>query len=273
MELYTPQGASKAVEYDRNIAEMTDDLNNHEKRADTLLGFIEPLRYIVENNKNFDKFKLFRNIRKLLGSTGIKIGQIERDAGCQPGYMSRLEKPGSTTDPSIEFVVTAAKELEVSLDLLVYSDFGRMTETELYILKFLNCLSRDTRADKVLWKINNLGRYAENDRNAAVTGDPMFNFLVGIDPRTDTAQYRSLFTGKTLRCAGNSYIGDLRGSGAKIYIMNCVDDSAGKNKVWQLYELYIVNDKKINPLICTAQVGEALVSIGSPDRNCRISSV
>ena len=87
----------------------------------------------------------------------------------------------------------------------------------------------------------------------------MFNFLVGIDPRTDTAQYRSLLIGKTLRCVGNSYIGYLKGSNAKIYIMNCMDDSARKNGARQFYEIYIVKDKKINPLICTAQVGEALV--------------
>ena len=260
LDLVTPKGATEAVKLDQCIAAMKDELADREKREAALLGAIESLRYIVENNKNFDKNRLFRNIRKLLSLTGVKIGQIERDASCQPGYMSRLEKPGNTTDPSVEFVVTAAKTLEVSIDLLVYNDFSTMTETELYILKFLNNLIKDTKADRMIWKINNMGKYIESEKNTAAAGDPLFNYLVGIDPRTDVAQYRSLFLGKILRCVGNSYIGELRGSNAKMYIMNCMDDSAKKNEVKQFYEIYIVKEDKINPLFCTAQIGAVLVS-------------
>ena len=59
---------------------------------------------------------------------GIKIGQIESDAQVQPGYLSRIEKnPGKTT-PSLEFVYTASKELDTSIDFLVDGHYDRYGE-------------------------------------------------------------------------------------------------------------------------------------------------
>lgn len=258
LDLKTPEGVEAAVKYDRYIAVISEDLARHEKDLASLSSATERLRYIVDNNKNFDKSILFRNIRKLLGTSGVKLGQIERDAHCQPGYMSRLEKADNTTDPTVEFVVTAAKMLDVSVDLLIYSDLARMTETELYILRFLNNLIKDTKMDSLPWKINNMGRYEMSGPIGTAEGDPLFNYLVGIDLKTDSVQYRSLFTNRTLRCVGNCYMAELKGTGAKLYVMNCVDDAAKQNEVKQFYEMYIVNEKKVNPLLCTAKTGETL---------------
>ena len=258
LDLKTPEGAEEAVRLDHYIAAMQEDLARHEKELSSLSNATERLRYIVDNNKNFDKSILFRNIRKLLSSTGVKLGQIERDAHCQPGYMSRLEKADNTTDPTVEFVVTAAKTLDVSVDLLIHSDLVRMTETELYILRFINSLIRDTKTDSLPWKINNMGRYEKSASSSSAEGDPMFNYLVGVDLKTDSVQYRSMFTNRTLRCVGNCYMTELKGTGAKLYIMNCVDDAAKQNEVKQFYELYIVSEKKVNPLLCTAKTGETL---------------
>lgn len=258
LDLTTPEGAAEAVKLDRYIAAMQEKLAKREKDLDSLGSATERLKYIVDNNKNFDKTILFRNIRKLMNTTGVKLGQIEKDAHCQPGYMSRLEKAGNTTDPTVEFVVTAAKMLDVSVDLLIHSDLGRMTETELYILRFLNNLIKDTKTDSLPWKINNMGRYEKSGPIGTAEGDPLFNYLVGIDLRTDSVQYMSMFTNKTLRCVGNNYMTELKETGAKLYIMNCVDDSAKQNEVKQFYEMYIVNEKKVNPLLCTAKTGETL---------------
>ncbi len=100
---------------------------------------------------NFDKYLLFRNIRELLKSSDVKLGQIEREAGCQAGYMSRLEKGRSTTDPSVEFVVTAAKLLKVPVDLLLFGHIAELSSTEMYIISFLEKLIKDTDADKLEW--------------------------------------------------------------------------------------------------------------------------
>ena len=262
LELNTPKGATMAAEYDRHIIKVKEEIEVCEKHMVELSKNREALQYIVDNNKNFDKNKLFRNIRKLLSSTGVKLGQIEKEAGCQPGYMSRLEKAGNTTDPSVEFVVTAAKELEVSLDLLIYGNFEKMTPTELYILKFLNTLIRDTKNDNLAWKINDLGPYVKNKKNtASIDISPFHQYIVGIDAGTNSIQYRSLFfSDKIVTCVGNCYKGELKGSNAMMYIMNCMDTSAGTNEVRQFFELYIVDRHKVNPLFCTAQTSEGLIS-------------
>ena len=126
--------------------------------------------------RNFDKYICFSNIRELLKEGKVKIGQIEKDAGCQPGYMSRLDKPDNTSDPSIEFVVTAAKTLGVSLDSLIFIDLAKLTPTEKYLVNFLEKLNTDTLADKLNWNretADKLNRY-EADMNGYVD-HPLFS--------------------------------------------------------------------------------------------------
>lgn len=72
----------------------------------------------------FDKHKCLANIRQLLQSSDVKIGQIEKAAKCQPGYLSRIEKPTNTAEPSITFVSTAAEMLNTSIDTLVYASIA-----------------------------------------------------------------------------------------------------------------------------------------------------
>lgn len=105
----------------------------------------------IARGKHYDKYLVFRNIRELLKSSDIKLGQIEKEAGCQAGYMSRLEKPESATEPTIEFLVTAAKMLGVSLDTLINTTITSFTATELYMIRFLEKLIRDTEEDKLSW--------------------------------------------------------------------------------------------------------------------------
>lgn len=105
-----------------------------------------------ENQRNFNKSLCFSNIRELLRQNpDIKIGQIEKEAGIRLGYMSRLEKDGNTAEPSVEFIVTAAKLLKVSLDTLVSINLAGLTPTEQYIVKFFDKLKADTLADKLNW--------------------------------------------------------------------------------------------------------------------------
>jgi hypothetical protein len=106
----------------------------------------------IEANKKFDKYRTFSNIRELLKTSDVKIGQIEKEAGCQPGYMSRLDKPSNASEPSVEFLTTAAKMLNVSLDVLVLKDLVSLTPTEKYIISVMEKLQRDTIADKLEWK-------------------------------------------------------------------------------------------------------------------------
>ena len=113
---------------------------------------LRKLEELLTNCKNFNKSLCFSNIRELLRQNpDVKIGQIEKEAGIRLGYMSRLEKEGNTSEPSVEFIVTAAKLLNVSIDTLVSVNLTGLTPTEQYIVNFFDKLKTDTLADKLDW--------------------------------------------------------------------------------------------------------------------------
>lgn len=121
-----------------------------EKEKAEIENILEGTNYDAKSKK-FNKYLAFANIRELLKNSNVKIGHIEKEAGCQPGYMSRLEKPGSASEPSVEFLVTAARLLNVSLDMLVSLDLSTLSATEKYILSFIEKLQKDTVAGKLEW--------------------------------------------------------------------------------------------------------------------------
>lgn len=153
---------------DRNVLEIQKgqqsiDLNIENQKSDV--------------EKNFNKYIFFANIRELLKGSTVKIGQIEKEAGCQLGYMSRLDKPGTSNEPSAEFIVTAAKMLNVSLDTLLTANLAEMTPTERYLESFFEKLQKDTIADKLGWMIETADNLAnlEVDMNGYVD-HPLFGY-------------------------------------------------------------------------------------------------
>ena len=61
-------------------------------------------KYGIDVNKKFNKYECLNNIRILLKDKNIKIGNLEKEAGCQPGYISRIEKLSNNTEPSASFM-------------------------------------------------------------------------------------------------------------------------------------------------------------------------
>lgn len=115
-------------------------------------SYLTQLEALIGEYKNFNKKLCFSNIRELLRqNSDVKIGQIEKEAGIRLGYMSRLEKEGNTAEPSMEFIVTAAKLLKVSIDTLISVDLTGLTPTEQYIVSFFDKLKADTLKDKLDW--------------------------------------------------------------------------------------------------------------------------
>lgn len=115
-------------------------------------SYLTQLEALIGEYKNFNKTLCFSNIRELLRqNSDVKIGQIEKEAGIRFGYMSRLEKEGNTAEPSMEFIVTAAKLLKVSIDTLISVDLTGLTPTEQYIVSFFDKLKSDTLKDKLDW--------------------------------------------------------------------------------------------------------------------------
>lgn len=101
-----------------------------------------------------DNSKLINNIHILAKRQGKKIGDVERKAGVSAGYMSRIAKNDSgKINPSIDFIVAVADELDVSLDDLINNDFG-VTGDDAYMERFLERLIACTKQQKILWDKN-----------------------------------------------------------------------------------------------------------------------
>ena len=121
---------------EESIRNRLDVLN---KERTQWAGFLTQLESYLSECKNLIKrfvFQIFGNY--YVKNPDVKIGQIEKEAGIRLGYMSRLEKDGNTSEPSMEFVVTAAKLLKVSVDTLISVDLTGLTPTEQYITSFFD---------------------------------------------------------------------------------------------------------------------------------------
>ena len=95
--------------------------------------------------RKFNKALCIQNIRYLLSKKDVRLGDIERASGNYPGYLSRLEKPDNTTDPSIEFLMNAAEMLGVGLDELTKGKMEELSPNEEMLVAFLERLLIDTK--------------------------------------------------------------------------------------------------------------------------------
>ncbi len=199
----------------------------------------EELDAIRNQHKNFNKSVCFSNIRELLkDNSDVKIGQIEKDAGIRLGYMSRLEKEGNTAEPSVEFIVTAAKLLNVSVDTLISYDIAGLTPTEKYLINFVEKLKVDTMADKLNWNVitkNEMDRY-ETDMNGnslhpLLTSETIYLPSMGDYPEPyETDMYVSKTFDLETEIYGDCF--DLRlKNGSKLYLMNITKMKTKTNQI------------------------------------------
>lgn len=204
----------------------------------------------LSQTKRFKREICLKNVDYLLAQQNKKLGELEEESGNYPGYLSRMKSGKSSSDPSIEFLMTAAEELNVPLELLVSSDLTEMTSTETFIMKFLNKMIDNTQKDELRWtretiaELNNLE--IERDMNGyEVTSHPLY--IVGDtgvgENYYEFPLYNSLFFRNCgVTPCGNGYNAILSGTDNTIYIMECGkgDDSLTWSRD-RFYELYLVN--------------------------------
>jgi len=192
------------------------------------MDMLHELEQLLNEKKNFDKALCFSNIRELLRQhPEVKIGQIEKEAGVRLGYMSRLEKEGNTSEPSIEFIVSAAKLLKVSVDTIISVNLTGLTPTEQYIVNFFDKLKADTLADRLEWNKEtpfNLNRL-EADYNGVIY-HPLFSqetFFEESETEYSNEVTRIVFTSKSFghgtHIAGDCFNLRLK-NGTTLYLMD-----------------------------------------------------
>jgi len=242
-----------------------DAYESNKSARNTAANYLGELQKLRDSYKNFDKGMCFSNIRALMKNTDVKIGQIEREAGVRLGYMARLEKPDNTAEPSVEFIVTAAKMLNVSVDFLISAKIEAMTQTEEYVLKFIRNVINDTKEGKLIWdrEAASLLNTPHNDYESNGRKHPLFEYT---DEERDgnnnpyIAVYCSqFFPERGVHVRSNAYHADLPRTSSTLYIVPCTilrgDDSLESD---DCFEVYINDDDSIISLCSTMLTCDAV---------------
>ena len=213
-------------------AELLKELEEYEKELKEWMELCEELDKIRAANRNFNKTLCFSNIRELIkDNPDVKIGQIEKEAGIRLGYMSRLEKGDNAAEPSVEFIVTAAKLLNVSVDTLISVDLANLTATEKYLVSFIEKLKSDTIAEKINWDVES--EYDLNRYLTDINGNSMHPlFSLETFYRQSECEYpeqvtENVYVSKTFgpnTCINGDCFNLRLKNGSTFYLMNLVKD-------------------------------------------------
>lgn len=275
-----------------NYEERNTRLMHEQAHLTAMQAELRTLEDAINRNKLIDKNLLFQNIRELLKISEVKLGQIERAAGFQPGYMSRLEKPGNMTEPTAEFIATAAKMLNVPVDLLIYTRISEMTPTEYRIQMFFASLIQDTRKEKIIWDCEPVDYFStknihHTDSDSSRTNHPLFKEHETYDNDrnavSEVLEYDSRFyPDREIFIVGNCYHAKLGGTDSSIYLMRCGEyEDPYQISKHEFYEVYFTDkDNDVKPVCCSdkcmnplAETLNALyLEIGIAEKHATISS-
>jgi transcriptional regulator with XRE-family HTH domain len=199
-----------------------------------------------------DKEILITNIYALAKKKNIKIGSLEEQSGVSKGYLSRVSKGVVKALPPVDVLKTMAGILDVSVDYLIEYDSSEYTESEKYIIKFLDKLIKLTNESNLDWILETATVLNEDsDRNV---DNPMVSVIDGYSAEFDklykTHQYSSSFNGETYtRIQGNCYHVRLPQSLANVYLMSVVYGSQERfGSEHPALEMYLYEKGAITPL-------------------------
>lgn len=182
----------------------------------------------------FDRKLLFDNIAFLVKRSGLKIGELETNAGVSAGYIARTIKDG-TAKPGMEFVIGVAEQLHVSTDLLLKTDLTKMDANAIYLIGFIEKLIRDTVENRLYWERETDEDLAhlEWDRDGYVD-HPLF--ITAFDTKEDKT--KAIFNSRTYsyktKIAGDCFNLALQNN-ARLYIMNIASiagETSGAKEIW-----------------------------------------
>lgn len=98
-----PDEVKKAMESHGVAAISRDEIKVLQEQRNRLAHYLTNITDALDEFKNFNKYTCFNNIRALLKvNPDVKIGMIEKEAGVRLGYMSRLEKPDNSSEPTLD---------------------------------------------------------------------------------------------------------------------------------------------------------------------------
>lgn len=104
----------------------------------------------------YNKEAFLSNVSYKIKERGLRIGDVEKEAGLSVGYFSRMKNDNSCkSGPSIDSLVKISNILRVDLTLLVTTELDSLTESETTIYMFIRYLIKQTHEGKIKWMKKN----------------------------------------------------------------------------------------------------------------------
>lgn len=192
----------------------------------------------------FDRKICLNNIYHLMKKKGLKVGELEDACNVSVGYLSRLNKEGNTSTPSIDFLAAVAERLGVPLEALISQDLSLPTPTEKYLLGFIEKLISDTMNDKLAWRRESVLALNTISFEDGEILHPLFD--ADFDVPNPEVKYVSRFSPNRHPFA-DSFVLQMT-SIESLYLMNVL----GENEPSNALELYLVQQGTVNPLCQSA---------------------
>lgn len=132
---------------------------------------------------NFDKTLLGKNIKFLATQKGIKVGDIETEAGVSAGYLSRLANEDNKNNfPIMDLIFLISNKLDVSVNTLLSVDLSNLTPNEILLSQFFDKLSKDTQDNKLVWELESRSKLEECKQQG---NHPLFYAYEPRNPETE----------------------------------------------------------------------------------------
>jgi len=213
----------------------------------------------------FDRSRCINNIYFLTKQKGLTLGELEKSIEASQGYLSRLKKE-VTSVINVEILIKIAKKLDVGLEELIGKNFASLTETDEYILNFLEKLSRDTEDDSLIWNLEpkdelaNLPMEYDDNNGEPYVAHPLFTVVAvqdGVDDTSGYPKYNNEIVynrgkDRDFSINGNCFYVNIL-SKTRVYVMDVINNASGSTG----YDIFIQKDFNTTSLLCS--------SVDSPD--------
>lgn len=130
------------------------------------------------------------NIKLIAKWYGVKIGDLEKDAGVSQGYLSRAAKDSSSGGmPLMDLLIETSDKFRVSLDSLVFNDYSKFADlNKRRVYSFFETVLSLSNKGAVQWVRNNRRDVSDEDSVAsfmAIYNKEISFFVFQLDVNSD----------------------------------------------------------------------------------------
>lgn len=207
---------------------------------------------------DYNRARMLANIYSIAKAKNVKIGDLESAAGVSTGYISRLAKDENKGALTVEVLVAIAKKLDVSLDALVLTDDGQLSQNEMEMLRFLDKMTVDTERYDLEWNLFD----PRTQDDSFLFDHPLFRIKDDGYEEDDNGrphyfkytQYESRFLPpKEASIDGNCYCASIDDfSNSSIFIMRLTVSGNNRFASETVYEIYFIDrSNNVSPVLCS----------------------